>query len=156
MDDIDRKLVGLLAIDSRRALAELGAAVGLSTSAVNERIRRLSTAGAIRRFTIDADPEALGLGILAFVWVGLSADADEASFRAFAASHPAVVECHHVTGPWSYLIKIRVGTLDGVGDVSRRTQGAAADRPLGDDLSGCRRWLKRRSRPEEIGDWGDW
>lgn len=112
MDEIDRKIISLLASDGRRSLADLGSVVGLSTSAVNERIRRLVAGGAIRRFTIDADPRALGLGILAFVWVGLAADADEAAFRAFAASHPSVTECHHVTGPWSYLVKIRVATLD--------------------------------------------
>lgn len=112
MDEIDRKIIELLADDGRRSLADIGAVVGLSTSAVNERIRRLVATGAIRRFTIDADPDALGLGILAFVWVGLGMEADEAAFRAFASGHRAVIECHHVTGPWSYLIKARLATLD--------------------------------------------
>lgn len=114
MDDIDRKIVELLAEDSRRALADIGGAVGLSASAVNERIRRLVAAGTIRKFTVDADPEALGLPVLAFVFLALAPEADEAAFRAFAMEHADIFECHHVTGAWSYLIKIRVADLGGV------------------------------------------
>lgn len=114
MDEIDRKITELLGADARRSLADIGGAVGLSASAVNERIRRLVGAGALRRFTVDVAPEALGLPVLAFVWVGLSPGADEAGFRAFAAGHAAIGECHHVTGPWSYLVKIRVASLSGI------------------------------------------
>lgn len=103
-----------LAADCRRSLADIGGEVGLSTSAVNERIRRLVTSGVVRRFTVDADAEALGLPVTAFVFIGLAADADEAVFRAVAADHPAIVECQHVTGSWNYLIKIRVGSLRGI------------------------------------------
>lgn len=114
MDDLDRKIVDLLAEDSRRALADIGGTVGLSASAVNERIRRLVASGAIRRFTVDADPEQLGLPGLVFVFLALAPEADEAVFRAFAAAHAGILECHHVTGSWSYLIKIRVAGLNEV------------------------------------------
>ena len=108
MDYIDRKIVGLLAEDARRSLADIGAAVSLSASAVNERIRRLVASGAIKRFTVDADPDILGFPVLAYVFVALSQQADEGEFRGFVASHPSVCECHHVTGAWSYLLKVRL------------------------------------------------
>lgn len=111
MDDTDRKIIDLLAEDARRALADIGEHIGLSPSATNERIRRLTASGAIRRFTVDADPVALGVPVLAFVWVALAADADEAAFRAYAASHRSIVEAHHVTGGWSYMVKVRVASL---------------------------------------------
>ena len=114
MDEIDRKIIELLAEDARRALADIGAVVGLSPSSVNERIRRLVASGAIRRFTVDADPAALGLPVLAYVFVGLNYEAGEAAFKAFVSSAPEVVECHHMTGGWSYLIKLRVDSLMGV------------------------------------------
>jgi Lrp/AsnC family leucine-responsive transcriptional regulator len=41
--------------------------------------------------------------------VALHEDADEGAFRRHAEGHPAILECHHVTGSWSYLIKLRVG-----------------------------------------------
>ncbi len=111
MDEIDRKIIAIIAQDSRRSLTDIGAAVELSPSSVNERIRRLVASGVVRSFTIDADHRALGLDVLAFVWVGLSADADEAAFRAFMATHPSVAECHHVTGAWSYCVKVRMASL---------------------------------------------
>lgn len=114
VDDTDRQIVMCLSDDARRSLADIGGEVGLSTSAVNERIRRLAANGVIRRFTVDVDAEALGFGISAFVFVGLAADADEATFRTIAADHPAIVECQHVTGSWNYLIKIRVASLAGI------------------------------------------
>jgi len=114
MDFIDRKIIALLAEDARRSLADIGEHVELSPSAINERIRRLAASGAIRRFTVDADPEALGFPVLAFVFLALAPEGDEEAFRRFAASHPAVLECHHVTGGWSYLLKVR---LPAIGDI---------------------------------------
>lgn len=111
MDGIDRKLVGLLTEDARSSLAELGAAVGLSTSAVNERVRRLGANGTIRAIRADADPAALGLPMTAFVWVALAASASETAFRAAIPAHPEVFACHHVTGPWAYLVQIQVADL---------------------------------------------
>jgi Lrp/AsnC family leucine-responsive transcriptional regulator len=111
MDEIDRIIIGLLSQDARRALADIGARVGLSPSAVNERMRRLVAQGAIRRYTLEVDPASLDRAILAFVWIALPERADEAAFRAYAASEPAIEECHHVTGPWSYLVKFRVAAL---------------------------------------------
>ncbi|MGV2105897.1 Lrp/AsnC family transcriptional regulator [Agrobacterium vitis] len=78
---------------------------------MNERIRRLTASGAIRRVTVDADPSAFDLPVIAFVWIALAADADEASFRTYAASQSVIAECHHVTGQWSYLIKVHVASL---------------------------------------------
>lgn len=110
MDTVDRKLIGILSEDAKRSLADMGASVGLSASSVNERIRRLTESGVIRRFTVELDPVAIGLPTLVFVWVALRENADEAAFRRYAATHPMILECHHVTGGWSYLIKIRVGS----------------------------------------------
>ncbi|MGI3164156.1 Lrp/AsnC family transcriptional regulator [Pseudooceanicola sp. 200-1SW] len=111
MDDIDRKILSLLAADARRALSDIGAEVGLSPSAVNERIRRMTARGVIRRFTVEVDPAAMGLPVPVFLWVALREDADEGAFRAFASAHPAIAECHHVTGAWSYLLKLHLPDL---------------------------------------------
>ncbi|PYB71361.1 Lrp/AsnC family transcriptional regulator [Rhizobium wuzhouense] len=114
MEKIDRKIIDMLGEDSRRSLASIGDAVELSPSAVNERIRRLVATGAIRRFTVEADPAAIDLPVTAFVLVALNYDAGEDTFRSVIATHPAVLECHHVTGSWSYMLKIRAADLAGV------------------------------------------
>ncbi len=114
MEILDRKIINLLAEDARRSLASIGEIVGLSASAVNERIRRLVAMGAIRRFTVDANSAALGLPITTFVLVALDYDAGEDAFKAAIEAHPAVLECHHVTGSWSYMLKIRTADLAGI------------------------------------------
>ncbi len=97
-------------------MAQIGARVGLSTSAVNDRLRRLVERGVLRRFLADTDPEAAGLPLAAFVWVALPEGVDEGAFRAAMAEEVAVTACHHVTGPWSYLVQVRVASLAAVED----------------------------------------
>ena len=120
MDETDQIIIRLLAADARRSLADIGGQIGLSPSAVNERIRRLAGDGTIRRFTVEADPAALGLPVLVFVWVALREDADEAAFRAHAVADPAILECHHVTGAWSYLLKLRLAAIEGIEEALAR------------------------------------
>lgn len=124
MDDIDRKICALMGDDARQSLAQIGARVGLSTSAVNDRIRRLIERGVVRRFSAEISPEALGLPVTAFVWVGLASGVDEGAFRSTMAEEPTVTACHHVTGPWSYLVQIRAESLAAVEDFLGRLKAA--------------------------------
>ncbi|WP_029008905.1 Lrp/AsnC family transcriptional regulator [Azospirillum halopraeferens] len=113
MDDIDRKIADIAQRDGRASYAEIGATVGLSVSAVNERLKKLQAAGVITGWGARVAPGALGLDVLAFVQVLLERPEHDAPFRAAMMAAPAVQECHHVTGEWSYLLKVRVaGTAD--------------------------------------------
>lgn len=108
LDDTDRKLLKLLQEDGRTPYVELGRAVGLAVSSVNERVRKLNERGVINGVHARVSPEALDLHLLAFVFVGWSDPSVEAPFLKRIAAEPAVLECHHVTGTWNYLLKIRV------------------------------------------------
>ena len=108
VDDIDRKLLRILQTDGRTPYAELGRAVGLAVSSVNERVRKLGERGVITGVHARVAPEALRLDLLAFVFVGWSDPGVETNFLARIGEEPAVLECHHVTGAWNYLLKIRV------------------------------------------------
>ena len=108
LDETDHRLLALLQKDDRLSLADLGKHIGLSASSVNERIKRLGARGVIEGFHAHVYPDALGLDLLAFVFVGWSDPAAEAPFLARVAAAPAVLECHHVTGTWNYLMKVRL------------------------------------------------
>ena len=127
LGDTDRQLLALLQKDDRLSLAELGKSVGLAPSSVNERIKRLTTRGVIEGFHAHVVPESLGLDLLAFVFVGWSNPATEPPFLARVAAAPAVLECHHVTGSWNYLLKVRLpNTRDlerFLGQVVKEVQG---------------------------------
>ncbi|MBL8669846.1 MAG: Lrp/AsnC family transcriptional regulator [Alphaproteobacteria bacterium] len=108
LDAADRRILTLLQVDASLSHARIGEAVGLSVSAVNERVRKLAAAGVLRGWTVALDPAALGLDLLAFMHVLLEKPTDTKPFLAMVEATPEIQECHHVTGEWSLLLKIRV------------------------------------------------
>lgn len=107
MDDIDHKLLSLLQKEGRISNEKLGEAVGLSVSAVNERVRKLQKQDIIFGWEARVNPQKLGFDVLAFVQVLLVERANETLFLNSIATIPEILECHHITGDWSYLLKIR-------------------------------------------------
>jgi Lrp/AsnC family leucine-responsive transcriptional regulator len=108
MDNADWQLLQLVQENGKMSYADLGQRVGLSVSAVNERLKKLQAAGLIRGYVALLDPQPLGLGVCAFVQVSVNRPADEASFLRQIATLTEVQECHHITGDFSYLLKVRV------------------------------------------------
>lgn len=111
LDETDRKILAFLQEEGRAAYAEIGAAVGLSVSAVNERLKKLQAAGAIRGWSARVDPRAVGRPLVAFLQVLLRGAAAERRFLETVTARPEVLECHHVTGEWSYLLKLRLSEV---------------------------------------------
>ena len=109
LDELDRNLLNLLQKNDKLALAELSQVVGAAASTINDRIKRLVSEGVIAGFHARLSPEALGLDLLAFIFVGWSNPKVEPVFLKKIRASSAVLECHHVTGAWNYLIKVRVG-----------------------------------------------
>ncbi|NUW32766.1 Lrp/AsnC family transcriptional regulator [Nonomuraea sp. SMC257] len=108
MDEIDRKLVGLLQDDAGRSYASLGQAVGLSGAAAHERVRKLRERGVIRRTTVEVDPAELGRPVTAYVLVDGSTWMGDTAER--LRGIPAVEEAHVIAGPASLLLKVRTAT----------------------------------------------
>jgi Lrp/AsnC family transcriptional regulator, leucine-responsive regulatory protein len=108
LDAIDRKLLALLQTDDQRPLSELSRKTGVAASTINDRVKKLKAAGVIAAFQARVAPEAAGLDLLAFMLVGWSDPKVEARFLDKMRKSPAVLECHHVTGAWNYLLKVRI------------------------------------------------
>ena len=114
LDERDRKILALVQRDGKLAQAEIARQVGLSTAAVNERLRKLENAGVIRRFVAIVDPRSVGMTITAFVEVFIEHPRHEAAFIDRLLELDEVLECHHVTGEFSLLLKVRVRDMDGL------------------------------------------
>ena len=110
LDEIDTKLLALLQQNGRTSYAELGKAVGLSISSVNERVRKLHERGVIEGVHSAISPAALRLDLLAFIFVGWTDPGTEKPFLERVLKEPSILECHHVTGAWNYLMKVRTHT----------------------------------------------
>ena len=111
MDEIDRNLVVALQQDGSSGLAELAKVAGLSVSATAERVKRLEERGVIRGWRADLDPNLAGCPLLVHILCTVAAGRDDAAFRKAMRKEEAVLECHAVTGAWTYLLKLRVADL---------------------------------------------
>lgn len=112
LDDQDLHIVDILLRDGRLPATELADLVGLSRSAVAERVARLERNGVIRGTTIVVDPAALGRTITAFVSCrgSVSAAKGKKAFDALMKSDE-VIEAHTVAGDDCYLLKVRTGSI---------------------------------------------
>lgn len=112
IDDIDRRILELLQEDASLSSAQVAERVGLSASPCWRRIQRLEKAGVIRKRVALLDPAALGLGIVVFASVRLTAHGRQAlpEFEAAVKRYPEVMECYTVSGGQDYLL--RVATRD--------------------------------------------
>ncbi len=108
MDESDLRLLSLIQYNSKLSYAELGKRVGLSVSAVNERLKKLQAQGIIRSYVAVLDAEAVGLDLCAFIQVLIDRPENEPTFLKRIAKVREVQECHHLTGEFSYLLKVRV------------------------------------------------
>jgi Lrp/AsnC family leucine-responsive transcriptional regulator len=116
LDEVDRTLLSVLQQDGQVSYAELGARVGLSASAVNDRLKRLKAKGVLLRITAEVAPAALGREFLVFLLVEIADLRHEPAFLERMRERPEVLECHHIAGDYSYLLKLR---LSGTGHLER-------------------------------------
>ena len=109
LDDIDYRILALVQEDCRTSLARLGAAVGLSAPAVLERLKKLEAAGVITGYRAILDGRRLGLDITAFIGVIVSHPSRIGDFEQALHTFDDVLECHHVTGGYTILLKVKTG-----------------------------------------------
>ena len=110
--DVDRALMAALARDGRASYTDLAERVGLSVSAVHQRVRRLEQRGLITGYSARLDAKALGLGLTAFVSITPSEAAQPDDAPARLAHLSAIEACHSVAGAESYILKVRVPSPD--------------------------------------------
>ena len=112
-DTPDRVILDLLRRDGRATVAEMASATGLSASACSRRLRRLEDQRVIRGYRAIIDPQADDRGLTAFVAVRLVRHqrGHIQRFQDGARKIAEVVECHHVTGNFDYLLRVEVTDL---------------------------------------------
>ena len=110
LDDTDVHILGLLQDDCRTPLARIGEQVGLSAPAVLERIKKLEAAGVISGYHATIDGRKIGLDVTAFIGVVTSDSEMIPEFERQVSALPDVLECHHVTGAFTLLLKVKTAS----------------------------------------------
>jgi Lrp/AsnC family leucine-responsive transcriptional regulator len=120
MDAVDRQLLALLQENGKLPYAELSSRVGVAISTVNDRLKKLQAAGILRGTVALVDAQATGLDVCAFMQVLTDRPENERAFLEAVMAMPEVQECHHVTGEFSYLLKVRVRTTGHLEELLQR------------------------------------
>ena len=107
LDDIDLHLLALMQEDCRTSLVRLGEQVGLSAPAVLERLKKLEATGVIKGYHAVLEGRRLGLDITAFIGVLISHPNLIGGFESRVVELDGVLECHHVTGQHTLLLKVK-------------------------------------------------
>jgi Lrp/AsnC family leucine-responsive transcriptional regulator len=125
VEEIDRRIIALLAQDGRMSFTDLARETGLSVSAVHQRVRRLQQRGIVQGFTARLDPEEIGLPLTAFVSIKPidPAAPDDAPDR--LAHLDAIEACHSVAGDESYILKVRVASPGALEELLQQIRAAA-------------------------------
>jgi Lrp/AsnC family transcriptional regulator, leucine-responsive regulatory protein len=125
MEDLDRRIVGLLMQDGRMSFTDLGKVTGLSTSAVHQRVRRLEERGVIKGYRAVIDHDALGMTLVAFISVTPLDPAAPDDVPDHLRDIADLEACHSVAGEESYILKARVSTPGDLEDLLARVRTGA-------------------------------
>jgi Lrp/AsnC family leucine-responsive transcriptional regulator len=119
IDDISLKILKILQKRARIPNVEVARQVGLAPSAVLERIRKLEKQGIIEGYEVRLNPDFFDRGLVAFLTVKTSENANDAAIGKKLAHRPKVQEVHYVTGDDAFLVKVRATSL---GELDRLTR----------------------------------
>lgn len=110
LDNIGKAIVLELVNNARISFSELGRVVGLSTPAVTERVRKLEEAGIITGYHAGFNENMLGSSVTAFIHLDTPATCYD-RVKSLVNQLPQVLECHHVSGEGSFILKVVVGSV---------------------------------------------
>lgn len=120
LDGTDLAILDQLQDNCKRPLAAIGEKVGLTAPSVVDRIHKLEEAGIIREYVAVLDASLLGHDVSAFIGVQIGHPRQIAAFERAVESTEEVLECHHVTGAYTLILKVKARDTDGLERVIER------------------------------------
>lgn len=122
LDETDRRILRLLQEDATQPFDRLADKVGVSKTAVWNRIQKLRQDGVIRRQVAIVDGARVGLGEVFFIAVKTSRHSADwlVAFADAVRDMPEIVEAHRLTGEIDYLLKVQVADTRAFDDFYKR------------------------------------
>ncbi len=125
LEPTDAAIAAALAADGRCSFTDLAQRVGLSVSAVHQRVRRLEQRGVLRGYTAQLDREQVGLPLTAFISLTPFDPSAPDDYPERLAQLGAIESCYSVAGEASYLCIARVASPAALEDLLRRIRESA-------------------------------
>jgi len=109
-DDLDKKLLVYLQEDAKQTTKELSYKLGLSVTAVYERIKKLEKNGVISKYVALLNKDKINKNFIVLCHVKLIQHKKEyvIDFEKEVVNLPEITECFHVSGDYDYILKINV------------------------------------------------
>lgn len=109
-DDFDKKLLIYLQEDAKQTTKELSYKLGLSVTAVYERIKKLEKLGVISKYVALLSRDKINRNFTVLCHVKLIQHKKEyvIEFEKEVVNLPEITECFHVSGDYDYILKINV------------------------------------------------
>lgn len=113
-DEIDRKLLVFLQQDAKQTTKELSYKLGLSVTAVYERVKKLENNGVISKYVAILDKTKIDRNFTILCHVKLIQHKKEyvMQFEKEVMNLQEVIECFHVSGDYDYILKICVKDME--------------------------------------------
>jgi DNA-binding Lrp family transcriptional regulator len=114
IDPTDRRILQLLQENADYTNKEIAAQLGMSTTPIFERIKKLKVNGIIKRVIAIVDKKALGKTLTAYCNVSLKVHAKDflEKFEQDVAELKEVQECYHIAGQYDYMLKVNTKDID--------------------------------------------
>lgn len=106
LDQLDKKILSLIAEDARIPFLEVARACNVSGAAIHQRIQKLTNLGVLKGSQFIINPEKIGYETCAYVGLYLKNPEDFDDVVSALKKIPEVVECHYTTGEYDLFCKI--------------------------------------------------
>ncbi len=118
LDEKDIAILEALQENARLTIKELSKKIGSPITTAHARLKRLEKEGYIKAYRAILDPKKLGFPTIAFIFVSFTKTqgVDQRRVAETISKFPEVQEVHIITGEWDILVKVRVGSVDELGD----------------------------------------
>lgn len=111
MDNIDAAILRRLSADARVKYSELSDELGVATSTILNRIRRLEADGIIERFTIIVNPAKVGKGTTTYIGINVERDKKDKVIEQVKKIGD-VLELYELLEPYDLLVKVRTEDMN--------------------------------------------
>lgn len=121
IDEKDRQILNLLMQNARMSYADIAKSVGMKSPSVIDRIKRLEQLGIIKSYSADINYKILGDDINAFIGISIDNAKHIEEFEAHVQELDSdVIDCHHVTGDYTFLISVVTKNTDSLSKLIKR------------------------------------
>lgn len=111
MDNIDLKLLDVIQQNGRGGYALFGETVGLSKTAIHERLKKLTASGVIMGWAAQIDPIQAGYPVVLLIRVEVDLPVNREAFADSVSHLTGVQECHMTSGRWNCFLKLRAPSV---------------------------------------------